>query len=35
MTTKGHLATVKLLAQLVAGVVLACVLLLAMVACIG
>jgi hypothetical protein len=35
MTTKSHLATVKLLAQLVAGVVLACVLLLTLVACIS
>jgi len=34
MTTKAHLETVKLLAQLVAGVVLACVVLLTAVACI-
>ena len=37
MTTKAHLATVKLLAQLVGGVLLACVALLALVvaACTG
>ena len=34
MTTKAHLATVKLLAQLVGGVVLACVVLLTLAACI-
>ena len=33
MSTRAHLATVKLLAQLVAGVVLACVVLLALAAC--
>jgi hypothetical protein len=32
MTTKAHLATVKLLAQLVGGVVLACVVLLSLAA---
>jgi len=35
MTTKARLATVKLLAQLVAGVVLACILLFAVAAAIG
>jgi hypothetical protein len=35
MTTKAHLATVKLLAELVGAVVLACVLLLAVAACFG
>jgi hypothetical protein len=35
MTTKAHLATVKLLAQLVGSVVLACVVLLAVATLIG
>jgi len=34
-STKPHLPTLKLLAQLVTGVVLACVVLLLAVACIG